>query len=105
MNRKDNPFSVYAVVSQISFVILTPLLIFIWGGTWLVKQFSLPSWLNVVFILLGIVVMICSAVSYLTNLIKMYDNKKDKPVDKYDHLKNDRKDYDYYDDNTKKKRL
>ena len=105
MNKKDNPFTAYSVVSQIAFIVLTPLLLFIWGGTWLVSEFSLPSWLNIVFILLGIIVMVSSAAAYLSKVIRMYDNKKDKQKSEYDYLKNDSKDYDYYDEHAKKKRL
>ena len=31
--KKDNPFSVYAVVSQIGFMVIVPLLVFIWGAS------------------------------------------------------------------------
>ena len=51
--KRDNPFSVYAVASQIGFMVILPLLLFIWGGAWLVEKFSLPQWLMPVFIALG----------------------------------------------------
>lgn len=95
MNKKqENPLSVYAVVSQIGFIIITPLLLFIWGGSWLIKQFSLPDWLMIVFVILGLLFMICGATSYLMQLIKRYD-KDDK--EKY-KMYSGKRDNDYFDD-------
>ncbi|MFR2154451.1 MAG: AtpZ/AtpI family protein [[Eubacterium] siraeum] len=58
MNKKDNPLKVYAVVSQIGFLVITPLLIFIWGGSVLVNKFSLPSWVMILLVFAGIITMI-----------------------------------------------
>lgn len=91
----QSPFSAYAVFSQITFIVLSPLLLFIWGGSWLVARFSLPSWLTGVFIVLGIITMIGSLVSYLYKLINRYGTDK---KEKYQKVKYDRRDYDYYDD-------
>ena len=94
-NKKHrNPFSAYAVVSQVSFMVLVPLLLFIWGGSWLIKRFSLPDWLMIVFALLGIFTMISSVGTYLKKIIKMYDYKEEKT----DPLHHDLRDHDYYDD-------
>lgn len=98
---KNNPIAVYSVVSQIALIILLPLLFFIMGGTWLVEKFSLPEWLNIVFVFLGIFTMIYCAVSYLRKLIKMFD---DDQRNKYTNLKHDPKDNDYYDESHRKKK-
>ncbi len=95
-NKKNkNPLSAYAVVSQVGFMVVVPLLIFFWGGSWLVNRFSLPQWLMIVFALLGIFTMIASVGTYLQKIIKMYDNSKEK---KDSPLHHDLKDHDYYDD-------
>ena len=95
MNKKDNPLKVYAVVSQIGFLVITPLLIFIWGGSVLVNKFSLPSWVMILLVFAGIITMISGVGTYLKNLIKMYGGKDDKKTYKY---LSDRRDNDYYDD-------
>lgn len=95
--KTQNPFSVYAVVSQVGFMVIIPLLVFIWGGSWLIDRFALPNWLMIVFALLGIVTMISSVGTYLARMIRMYDNKGvRKKVSKLHH---DVKDHDYYVDN------
>ena len=100
MNKKDNPVKTYALVCQLGFVILTPLLIFIWGGSVLVDKLSLPSWVMVVLVIAGILVMICGAANYLSQLIKRYDKGDDKKVQK---VVSGRRDNDYYDDSARKK--
>lgn len=92
--KNQNPFSVYAVVSQVGFMIILPLVLFIWGGSWLIKQFALPSWLMIVFVVLGIITMVSSVGTYLRKVIKMYDNKEEKT----DPLHHDLKDHDYFED-------
>ena len=67
--------------------IITPLLIFIWGGSVLVNKMALPGWVMVLFIIIGILVMICATVSYLVQLIKRYDKGDDK--DRYDRSEKD----------------
>ena len=101
MNKKGNPLKVYAVVSQIGFLVICPLLIFIWGGSVLIEWLSLPSWVMVICVFAGILTMVCGAGNYLYHLIKMYD-KDDKKNIKYI---SDRRDNDYYDDSAKNKRL
>lgn len=93
--KKDNPFSVYAVVSQIGFMVIIPLLVFIWGGSWAVERFLLPQWVMVVFIALGIITMISSVGSYLVKLTRRY-GKSDAP--KVSELHHDTRDHDYYGD-------
>lgn len=91
---KNSPFSVYAVVSQIGFMVIIPLLVFIWGGSWLIERFGLPQWLMAVFIALGIVTMISSVGSYLLKLTKKYGKSE---VPKVLELHHDTRDHDYYD--------
>lgn len=102
MNKKDNPLKVYAVVSQIGFLVITPLLIFIWGGSVLVNKFSLPSWVMILLVFAGIITMISGVGTYLKNLIKMYGGKDDKKTYKY---LSDRHDNDYYDDDRRDRKL
>lgn len=99
-NKKENPVKTYAIVSQIGFNIITPLLIFIWGGSVLVNKMALPGWVMVLFIIIGILVMICATVSYLVQLIKRYDKGDDKKIQK---VVSSRRDNDYYDDSIRKK--
>lgn len=92
--KHQNPFSVYAVVSQVGFMVILPLVLFIWGGSWLIKHFVLPGWLMVVFVLLGIITMVSSVGTYLRKMIKMYNNKDEKT----NPLHHDLKDHDYFED-------
>lgn len=93
--KRQNPFSAYAIVSQVGFMVVIPLVLFIWGGSWLVKRFSLPEWLMIVFALLGILTMVSSVGTYLHKVIKMYDNSKEH---KESPLHHDLRDHDYYDE-------
>lgn len=101
--KNDSPFKAYVVASQIAFIVLTPLLIFVIGGSWAVDYFSLPGWVELICVFVGIIFMICASVNYLNNLIRMYDDKEKEK--KYSHLKHDRKDNDFYDSNAPKKKL
>lgn len=94
MKNKENLFSAYVMASQIGFMVIAPLLLFIWGGSWLVNKFSLPSGVMVIFVILGLFTMISSVGVYLKRLIKMYDNKNSAP--KISPLHHDLKDHDYY---------
>lgn len=93
--KKESPFSVYAVVSQIGFMVIIPLLVFIWGGSWLIGRFGLPQWLMAVFIALGLITMASSVGTYLMRLTKKY-GKSDVP--KMSELHHDTRDHDYYGD-------
>lgn len=93
--KKSNPLSVYAVVSQISFVILAPLLLFIVGGHYAVEFFGWPDWAMGICVALGIIFMLGGAVNFLAQLIARY-GKDDKS--KYTRAYSNPKDNDYYDD-------
>lgn len=99
MSRKENPFSTYAKVSQLAFVIITPLIVFIGGGWYLSNKYGWPDWAMGICIALGIVFMIGGAASYLFKLIKSYE-KTDKPAPRA--FTSARRDNDYYDDYAKK---
>lgn len=99
-NKNENPVKTYAIVSQLGFNIITPLLIFIWGGSVLVNKMGLPDWVMVLFVIIGIVVMISGTVTYLVQLIKRYDKGDDKKAQK---VVSSRRDNDYYDDSVRKK--
>ena len=99
-NKGENPVKTYAIVSQLGFNIITPLLIFIWGGSVLVSKMGLPDWVMALFVVIGIFVMLCGTISYLLQLIKRYDKGDDKKVQK---VVSSRRDNDYYDDSIKRK--
>lgn len=102
-NKKQNAVAIYAAASHIAFIVLAPLLIFVVGGTSLVSRFGWPEWLNIVFVAVGILVMLSGALSYLKQLIRLFD-KNESGVGTTE-VRHDIKDHDYYDDNAKKKRL
>lgn len=95
MNKKNNLFAVYAVVSQFAFVVLVPLLVFIVGGHYLYERFALPDWVMVLFIVLGVVFMGCCAVYRILQLVRLYaaDDKS-----KYRRYYSDPRDNDYADE-------
>ncbi len=102
-NKKDNPIAVYAVASQIGLIVVIPLLVFVIGGTWLVDHFGWPDWVNIVFVAVGIISMTSGALTYLKKLIAMYDSSESGTG--ASEIRHDRKDHDYYDQYTKKKKL
>lgn len=87
-----NHIQTYTVVSQVGFMVITPLLLFIGGGSWLINRFELPSWLMIVFIVVGILTMVSSVATYLIKIMKMLDDGK---KDEYGKLKHDKRDHDY----------
>lgn len=106
MKKKHSGLTAYAQASQLTFVVITPLLLFIFGGQWLVDRFDLPGWVLVVLILLGVLTMISGLITFCRNLIKIY-GKDDKRLDagRLSEKKTpgfDRRDNDYYVSNDKK---
>ena len=97
--KKENPFSTYAKVSQLAFVIIAPLLLFLWGGSAAVKHFGLPDWVMGLCVALAIIFMLGGAVSYLGQLVQYYDKNKEKAPKAFT---SSRRDNDYYDDYSKK---
>jgi len=97
MSRDKNPLSAYVVGSHIAFVVAAPLIFFIGGGTWLTAYMEWDSWVNIVFILLGIIFMVSGLVTYLVKLVLMYgDHEKEEPA-----FKPEKKDFDFYYENDK----
>lgn len=92
MSKNDNPISVYAAVSQIAFLVVVPLVFFIWGGSWLIKTCSLPQWLMIVFVLLGVLTMVATVGVYIKKLLRIYAPEQ---KDENSALKHDRRDSDY----------
>lgn len=95
MSGKKSPFQAYAVASQLAFVILAPLLLFIVGGHYLVERYDLPDWVMVVCILLGILFMISGALTHIMKMIRMY-GREDRS--KYRSYHSDPWDNDYDDE-------
>lgn len=97
MKKNENPFATYTKVSQFAFVIIAPLLFFLWGGSALVKHYDLPEWVMGVCVALAIIFMLGGAVSYLGQLIMYYEknSSKDKAPKAFT---SSRRDNDYYDD-------
>lgn len=95
MKKNENPFSVYAKVSQLAFVIIAPLLLFLGGGSWAVAHFGLPDWVMGICVALSLIFMIGGAVSYVYQLIKTYE-KPDQPAPKA--FTSSLRDNDYYDE-------
>lgn len=95
MKKNENPLSVYATVSQLAFVIIAPLLLFLWGGGALVKKLGLPDWTMGICIALGLLFMICGAGNYIMKLIKMYEKPQERPPKAFTSSRGDN---DYYDE-------
>ncbi len=97
MNKNENPFSIYAKVSQLAFVIVTPLLVFLLGGSYVVKRFDLPDWVMLICVGLAIVFMLSGAVNFIFKIMAYYERRdKDKKVPKA--FTSAPRDNDYYDD-------
>lgn len=97
--KGNNPLGVYAVASQLAFAIISPLLIFIVGGYFACQHFGWSDRVMLIFVILGIVFMLCGGISHLQKLIRLYakdDNKAPKVF-------MSREDNDYYDDYTNNK--
>jgi len=87
-NSTSKALKVYVVATHLGWLIISPLLLFIAGGSWLINRFDLDSWLMIVFVLLGLGVMVCGVWTYMKQLIITYYGDKPPP-------KTDKRDYDY----------
>ena len=95
MSGKKSPFAAYAVASQLAFVILAPLLLFIVGGHYVCERYELPDWVMVLCIILGILFMLAGAFSHIMKMIRLY-GKDDKS--EYRRYYSDPRDNDYDDE-------
>lgn len=98
MKKNENPFSVYVTVSQLAFVIIAPLLLFLWGGSALVKKFELPDWVMGIFVALALIFMLGGAGNYIMKLIKMYEKPDGRPPKAFTSSRSDNDYYDEYKD-------
>lgn len=98
MKKNENPLSVYATVSQLAFVIAAPLLLFMWGGSALVKKYDLPDWVMGICIALALIFMICGAGNYIMKLIKMYEKPEERSPKAFTSSRSDNDYYDEYKD-------
>jgi hypothetical protein len=89
MDNKNSPLKAYIIGTHLAWLVISPLLIFIGGGSWLVDYMNWDNKVKILFVLAGIAVMIISTGMYLRNLIRMYDDSPENPP------KTDKNDYDY----------
>jgi len=87
------------VAGQIGLTVVTPLVVFIGGGCWLADKLGWADWTKLVLVLVGIAVMFTSTAAYLKKLLNLYDDLKNKKPPELD-----RRDYDFYDYDYRKKR-
>lgn len=96
-HNSDNIISVYAQVSQLLFIIATPLLLFLVGGSYIVKRYNLPDWVMLICVILAILFMIGGVVNFICRLMKSLGRRdRNKKVPKA--FTSSRRDNDYYDD-------
>lgn len=97
MKKNENPLSVYVYISQLVFVIATPLVVFLWGGSYVVKRFALPEWVMVICIIAAVVVMLSGTINFVFQIASFFErNEKNKKIPKA--FTSSRRDNDYYDD-------
>ncbi|MCL1903148.1 MAG: AtpZ/AtpI family protein [Oscillospiraceae bacterium] len=96
MNKNSNKSwaKAYMVAGHIAWAVLSPLVIFIGGGSWLINKLGWDYRLIIIFVLVGLIAMFTGTKSYLKQLLSMYDDGK-----KTTSVKPDKRDYDYNDDN------
>ena len=87
--KKNSWFRVYSVVGQLTWLVLSPLLLFIGGGAWLVHRFNWDSRIIIVFVLLALAFAGAGVWSFAQKFINEYADLKKKPP------KIDSDDYDY----------
>ena len=93
--NKNSPLRVYIVAGHITWLILSPLLLFIGGGGWLVNRFNMSHWWMIVFVLLGLTMMVSGVWSYMKQLLNMFDDLRDNPDNTLSPELKDKRDYDY----------
>ena len=95
MKNLTSLLKMYTEISQLTWVMMVPLVLFICGGSWLVRKFEWNGFVVVLFVFIGLLVAGIGAWSYMKSYLNLQTDLKDGiPLPKYD-----RRDYDYYDDN------
>jgi hypothetical protein len=109
MSKKDkNLLSVYSIVSQLTFIVVTPLLLFLWGGGWLIDHFDLPEWVRILSIFLAVFSMAGGFITFFRQLIRQFGKDDDALKRKQNETPTrrfDRRDNDYYADDDRDKPL
>jgi len=77
------------VIGNFTWLMLTPLLVFIGGGAWLINKFDWNIRWILLFVILGLVFAGVSVWEYAKKFMTMYDDNKKAPT------KRDKEDYDY----------
>ena len=90
--NKNSPLRVYVVVGHISWLVLSPLLLFIGGGSWLVNKFNWSQWWMLLFVFLGLFMMVSGVWAFMKQFLNTYDDLKDTNPPPQ---KKDKRDYDY----------
>lgn len=97
MKKNENPLSVYVYISQLAFVVATPLLVFLLGGSYVVKRFGLPDWVMVICVIAAVVVMLSGTINFIFQIAAYFERRdKNKKIPKA--FTSARRDNDYYDD-------
>jgi len=86
--KKDSPLKAFVIAGHFFWIIVSPILIFIVGGSWLINRFNWDNRIMLVFILVALAVIVISAWSYFKQMLSVYDDEKPPP-------KTDKRDYDY----------
>ncbi len=92
--KNESPLRAYAVASQFAFVIISPLLLFIVGGYFACQHFGWGDGAMLVCVILGLVFMVCGAISHIKKLIRMYGKDNSNAPKVFTSTE----DNDYYDD-------
>jgi hypothetical protein len=92
--KKFSAMSVYIVVGNLAWMVISPLVLFIGGGGWLVRRYNWDERIMTLFVALGLITMAIGFAAYVKQLIKMYGDVS-PPDTKQSSLKYDKQDYDY----------
>ncbi len=93
-DKSNSPLKAYAVASQFAFTIISPLLVFIVGGYFACRHFGWSDGVMLIFVILGIVFMLCGGLAHLSKMIRLYGKDNEKAPKVFTTTE----DNDYYDD-------
>lgn len=80
MNKKNSNFEIakgLVYITQLSVSVIVPMIFGVWLSGYLLERFSLPDWVGLIIILLGVATGINSAAIYIKNYLKDLTKKKD----------------------------